>query len=290
VLSKIDGAMSGGLDPSTGDVSLDIPLRHRIYLGLAIDSPCPRCVAGACTGGQRNGLACTVDASDETFGDVSYDCPPSAAGNISGTGLLTNVEYTTGAASMPFGNTCDAPLGFLNCACGSCSLNTALTCNTTAECSAVFAGVCNRGTGNPRQPNGCDDLVCSPDVETGEGKCNAGPDDKFCDGFTSSNGAGIVQCLSNGDCDASDPACPGGDCGNCTITRTRNCFLDPIAAQGTPGETIVSVGCIGNTANAAVNGVLGWPGAYRVKQSLGTDLLCADGVTEYAPPGGSNCP
>jgi hypothetical protein len=87
-----------------------------------------------------------------------------------------------------------------------------------------------------------------------------------------------------------EPVCPGGACGTCTFRKNRDCFLALIVAQGVPAKTIVGEGCIGPTINSAVNNSTGWPGAYRVRQNLTADLLCADGVTPYYPPGGSNWP
>jgi len=39
-------------------------------------------IGGTCSGGQRNGLACTTDAINAAFGNVSYDCPPTTAANV----------------------------------------------------------------------------------------------------------------------------------------------------------------------------------------------------------------
>jgi len=46
-------------------------------------------------------VICSVDASDATFGDVSYDYPPSLGANISGAGVETTFDFSTGMLSMP---------------------------------------------------------------------------------------------------------------------------------------------------------------------------------------------
>jgi hypothetical protein len=293
VTTRLNGAMTGSLDPSTGAISLVVPARVNIFLGYSFASPCPQCVAGVCEGGDRDGLACSTDGEDATFGTVSYGCPPTSGSNVSGTGQTTTVEFTTGGASLPFGTACDPPFPpppAYACACGACSLDLNVACNSNADCTGI--GSCGSHPISFRAPNGCDDLTCSPDVETGEGYCAAGPLDKFCDGFVRSSGLGMIYCNDNADCDAAGPVCPGGDCGACSISKLRDCFLDPIVATGSPGERLVGVGCMGASSNSAVNASLGWPGAYRVRQNIGTggELLCSDGVTPYVPPGGSNCP
>jgi len=296
VTTRVDGTMSGSLDPATGAIDLHVPLRVNIYIGIAQAQPCPLCDAdtGTCDGGARNGLACTVDATDATFGSVSYDCPPSFGANITGVGLKTTVDYTTGSASLPFGTNCGGFLGAFDCACAVCSLDPSITCNSDSECALFGAGTCTAsgGAGGQRRPNNCDDLTCSPDLGAGlgEGTCLAGPVDKYCNGFVRSNGEGILPCIDDADCDAYGP-CPGGvSCGTCTLSKSRECFLDPIEAEGVPGAAIVGIGCVGATSNVAVNTAAGFPGAYRVKQKLSAELLCSDGVTAYEPPGGSNCP
>jgi hypothetical protein len=293
VVTQIAGSMSGGLDPVTGDVSLTIPALLRIYNGFNYNAPCPHCTGGLCEGGARNGLSCSVDATDATFGTVSYDCPPDPLSNLTGFGITTTAHFTTGTLSLPFALPCDAPLSAFDCACAVCSGDTSIACNSDTVCSAASAGTCSsHGAGVARYPNLCNDLVCSPDPGDGpnEGTCLAGPVDHFCDGWLRSNGEGLIYCIANVDCDAYGPVCPDGNCGSCTLSKNRDCFLDPIVAEGVPAKTLVGEGCIGPTGNAGINGAVGWPGAYRVRQNLAADLLCSDGVTPYYPPGGSNCP
>lgn len=342
VTTRIAGTISGSLNPDTGDVSLSVPIRGRIYFGYDLVQPCPVCVAGICNSGAREDLPCSVDGVDATVGGVSYDCPPDPGSNLSGQGLGTTLSYTTGPVSMPFGTKCDNP-PTADCACAACSTDSSIGCNsnsdclgarvcsgssqfsctvdancqgvdaspcntsiglcqkafgipctTNAQCTNVNVGTCSPSTctsnaGSPRAANACSSGICSPVAgEPGEGKC-AGQFDRFCDGFLRPNGSGMIHCSNNGDC--TGYTCPGGDCGDCTLDQERECFLNPITATGVPGQTIVGTGCFGGTGNPSVDAALGIPGAFRVRQNIAFDNgLCADGVTPFIPPGGSNCP
>jgi hypothetical protein len=205
---------------------------------------------------------------------LSLDCPPPALGNISGSGLNINLELTTGASTLPFSNACDSPLGFLDCACGQCSGNGALACRDDAECTLAGAGTCTSfGSGLARQPNGCNDGVCTG-IGGDKGTCLAGPSDNYCDGAVDADGNGFIQCSTDGDCAAVASVC-GGDCGECTLTQQRACFLDPIVAAGTPSTenpVLVSTFCLPPTSNAAINGVSGSPGPVRVTVDQLTQL------------------
>jgi len=286
VVNVVDGTMTGEVKPLAGELSLEVPLRVKIYLGEYLTQPCPTCDGGVCSGGDRAGLACTVDATDPTFGDVSYDCPPYFAYNVSGVGTRTAYRYSTGTASLPFGTTCDFSLD--KCACALCSNVPERVCNTNADCPIGW-GTCTASFPSvPRFANACYDTTCSPDVnEPTEGECLAGPIDHFCDGFVYPSGEGILRCVDNSDC---SPGLLGFDAGNCTLQKNRECFLDPIEAEGIPGKKVVGIGCFGGTGNSAMSAASGWPGAYRIQQHLSLDLLCSDGVTPFEPPGGLNCP
>jgi hypothetical protein len=295
VTTMINGAMTGSFDPATGDMSLALPVNIKIFSGLSQVAPCPLCVAGVCDGGTRNGLGCSPDATDPTFGPVSYDCPPAIGQNISGAGNSTTFNFTTGTQSIPFALACDPPLASRNCACSVCTGDVRIACNSDAECIAAAAGTCDLDVSGPaenRRPNNCNDLICSPDPSgaANEGKCLAGPSDSYCSGLVRANGDGILPCINNTDCTDFNFECPGNDCGTCSLTRVRDCFLDPIVAQGDPGHAMVGEGCLAITSNVGINAVCGWPGAYRIRQNITTDVFCSDGVTPFEPPGGSNCP
>ena len=79
-------------------------------------------------------------------------------------------------------------------------------------------------------------------------------------------------CTTNADCVALDEEC-GGDCGDCTLTQTRSCFVDPIAVSGvadTQTPLGVSTFCIPPTSNVGINEVSGLPGPSRTLIQLRT--------------------
>jgi hypothetical protein len=130
-----------------------------------------------------------------------------------------------------------------------------------------------------------------------EGQCPAanGPTDTYCDGVFRSNGEPYVTCNSNADCDATD--CGNGVgvglCGTCSLTRLRNCFLNPIYVFGKPDpETPVGVAafCIPKTANNGINDVAGLPGPARVKNATRAKTFCASLPSQEYVPGVGGCP
>ena len=92
----------------------------------------------------------------------------------------------------------------------------------------------------------------------GEAECADGPFDNNCVIDTQKG------CLTSADCPA-----PGDIC----QTKTRECFLDPIVAQGTHNTpvdgwsrpTFASVFCVPPTGSSAVNNVAGLPGPGRLQ-------------------------
>jgi hypothetical protein len=295
-LTPIEAPMTGSVDLSTGAASLDVGIRQRIGYGLEQTAICPVCDAGLCNGGARDGLPCSVDAVDESFGATSFDCPPTAGSNVTGQGAPIRLALSTGPSSLAFDLPCDAPLNGLACACSTCSLDNLIACNSDDECAAYGAGVCRTDGlhgGEARRPNSCSDQICTADSST-DGRCANDPDDLFCDGFLEANGSGVIACASNADCDALSGACPGnvdGNCGSCTVAQPRNCFLDPIVAAGSVEGTMAGAGCMPATSKSSLNTVYGIPGPYRVVQSFSLHRpYCLDGVTPFEEPGGSNCP
>ena len=123
VINKIGTELSGTANLATGSSNTTVNNTAYVYTGIAQDKPCPTCVAGLCSGGARNGGACTVDGTSAVFGDLSYDCMPTAVSNISGAGLKINLNLTDGVVSLPSLMPCDPPLGFLNCTCSTCTLD-----------------------------------------------------------------------------------------------------------------------------------------------------------------------
>jgi hypothetical protein len=276
--------ISGTADIELGSSTLDVDLKTLVHTGGTgtLTRPCPVCLGdidardgsrdGVCVGGNNDGDPCDSQAFDATFAPapsegLSLDCVPGTATNISGTGLTIGLNLTTGNSSLPFANPCDSPLGFLDCACGVCTGDSTQPCRDDSECASAAAGTCaSHGSGVNRQPNQCSDLTCTA-IGDDKGECQGGPLDRSCDGLVRANGDGFLKCLENADCDAISTLCPGNDCGDCSLTKLRPCFLDPIAAQGIadPDDPLlVSTFCIPPTNNAAINGTSGLPGPARV--------------------------
>lgn len=293
VVNKIGTELSGTANLATGESDTSVDNVAMVYTGLGQNRPCPTCESGACNGGARNGLACTVDGVSEVFGETSYDCPPAAAGNISGSGLKIGLDLTDDAVSLPFALPCDPPLGALDCSCSTCTGDNTIGCNSDAECAAAAAGTCRTDGlhgGAGRVPNGCGDGTCEPAALGSEEGICTGEDDLFCDGFLKANGEGIITCAVDADCDALDASCPGGDCGTCTLAQTKKCFLDPIDADGTPGTegaVLVSTFCSAPTSSGAVNAAAGTPGPSRLSLDFEFFGRCAD--DSPWGPGGANC-
>lgn len=291
VTNIIKQELVGSGDAGRGTSMTEVKDIAKVFLGISQTAPCPTCTGatvganGICNGGQRNGLACETSAVSPAFGNVSYDCPPELAKNATGAGLELRFSLTSGSVSLPFGDACDSPLDALNCACGACSLNPLIPCQTDDDCLGF--GTCNNAGGPARQPNACSDLNCSFDADAGpgEGSCDAGPTDRFCDGALKGNGDGFVTCASNADCAASVG-------GTCSLSKRRPCFLDPIAATGvagTEGAELVTVFCSGPTTAPGVNAAGGIPGPTRLRLDLDYTTYCPDRLTHYEF-NGANCP
>jgi len=287
VINKIASELVGNANIATGESDTDVSNVAYVYTGLGQDRPCPTCESGLCNGGARNGLSCTVDGTNEVFGPVSYDCMPTAASNISGSGLKIDLSLTDGSVNLPAALPCDPPLGALSCTCSTCTLDNSIGCNSDADCAAVAAGTCRTDGGHggaPRVPNGCGDGTCES-AGGGEGIC-AGENDLFCDGFLKANGEGILPCFVDADCGTY--GVPGA--GNCTEATQRKCFQYPVTATGTPGSEgaeLVSTFCSAPTSSGGVNSAAGTPGPSRVKLDFEFFGRCADGSPWG--PGGANC-
>jgi hypothetical protein len=306
-INRLVADLTGTSDPDAGEGEIAITLRTRVFLGVnGLSQPCALCVndatpfddvkSGTCVGGTSDGLSCDIQGYSPSFAPpgtcaagpdlgnactsdadcdasvcaltngLSLDCTASQLSNISGEGLFIPLELTTGSTSLAFENSCDSPLEALDCACGQCSGNAALPCRNDGECAAALAGSCTAiGSGVNRVPNQCANGTCSPAGDD-KGTCLAGPNDTFCDGAVDAQGRGYIGCANNADCATVSSVC-GGDCGNCTDSRQRGCFLDPIVDQGIPdteNPIRVSTFCLGPTNNDAINGVSGTPGPVRV--------------------------
>lgn len=287
-----------------GEYDVLTSTRALVHTGGTQTRPCPTCNAdanprsgdnagGTCSGGPRNGQPCDEDAEHSVFGPTSFDCPPNPGSNVTGSGLGLSLQFSSGiksiTAAIPTGTFCASGA----CHCSVCSGDNAVGCSVDADCSIFGAGTCgaNLGLQNPSQ-NTCTTSCSADPANPGMGICD-GPDDNFCSGVTKANGGGIITCNVDGDCDALDASCPGGDCGTCSLATTRSCFLPLVSATGTPGifnSEGVSAFCSGLTGNTGVNSAGGLPGPGRVTLDFDFNVWCDGSTTNrFQLPMGSNC-
>ncbi len=105
---------------------------------------------GTCSGGVNTGLSCDASATNATFpartsggvaqlpggGSYSLDCMPSDGANVSGTGLVIDLEQSTGTSTLPSTLDCDAAgAGTDLCPCLQCSKDKTRGCSTDAQCA-----------------------------------------------------------------------------------------------------------------------------------------------------------
>ncbi len=204
-------------------------------------------------------------------------------------------SVVTSAACTSNGDCTTANAGTCNQGIGRCSGAFSLRCTLDSDCQGVDGGVCNASTcssvggGLSVQPNQCSDGACI-DQGGGEGACNVSPNDRTCDAVVRPNGEGILGCGSNADCAASVIGIAGG---NCTLSKRRECFLDPIVAEGVADPDFpiaAAVFCIPPTASSGINGVAGLPGPGRVVNQQQSILFCAEDPDSTYTPGVGGCP
>ncbi|MCC6764336.1 MAG: hypothetical protein IT293_06705, partial [Deltaproteobacteria bacterium] len=155
VVNQFNGAVSGTANVETGYAVTSANLTARVYNGIAIDNPCPRCVGdgafndgtagGTCDGGARVGLACDSNGdvpARPDFGRTSLDCPPNPAGIIATLPIdlsnKTDVVAKTLTGASP---NCTNSAGN-KCLCDTCNNAAATPCDDNADCTLVGATVC----------------------------------------------------------------------------------------------------------------------------------------------------
>jgi hypothetical protein len=235
VTNRVDGAITGTANPDTGSGASTANLISAVFTGLTVDQPCPRCSgagfnqAGTCSGGDRNGLACTVHGTSAQFGNTSLDCPPTAGANIGNLSIALNP--TTGTSTLSPSKTCTSiPFNGKACYCQG-----------------------------QKQANACDDAICTDPNGTG-GTCTGGPFDQFCSIQT------FRGCLSDADCPAGAGNCQGaptvrpcsGQTDSTTFAITN--AMKRVGTASPTNPTLASTFCIAATSSGAVNAAGGLPG------------------------------
>ncbi len=249
--NRIAGPVTGTLSPELGAGTSNLPIVASIFTGITIDQPCPTCSGatlestGTCSGGDRDGMPCTVHGTTSAFGNVSFDCPAASGGNIGN--FDVPLDLTTGTRELP----------------------------ATSTCTGVAGGAC--WCPGQDRPNACDDGVCTVGAD-GEGTCMTGPTDELCQLDT------FRSCASNADCPRTGDSCRTKlrDCLGATdqsgapsasISRTGT------PSQGTP--TLVSAYCLGATSSPAVNTAAGLPGPGALRLPT---VICIDASCPSVPP------
>jgi len=148
VLNQFNGPISGTVNVESGEAVTTVLLTSRVFVGIAIDTPCPTCdgdptinddvQGGTCTGGARNGLACDANgtvAGRPDFAATSLDCP-----QISGA-LIATLPINLSSATAPYATslTPDSPLCGPSapgefCLCSTCNNGNAEPCTANADC------------------------------------------------------------------------------------------------------------------------------------------------------------
>jgi len=289
--------VTGTANIESGEGSLNVKLLTSVFSGENYSTqPCPLCrfdriakdgvKEGTCLGGSHDGDPCDVQGFDLTFArrdldtltspeGPSLDCPP-----INGKGignLKIDLPLTTGQSSKFAQDPCEDPNQGMMCYCGVCQNGVgADACDNDQDCDLLDNGIDDdsdqcaaAAPGAKRLPNNCVGQACEAvGVNTDTGLCSVATDsDRYCDGAVRANGRGIIKCSADSGCDtysATPGTCDGNDCGNCSISQTRSCFLDTIIVQGRPDtERPVLAGtfCLPPSPGSdAVNSVTGTPG------------------------------
>ena len=89
----------GVADLTAMTTTLAVSLSSRLYLTGNASSPCPLCVSGTCTAGERAGLSCSPIGTKGT----TLDCPPSS-GQFLGVLPVALAPTTSGTATLPAPN------------------------------------------------------------------------------------------------------------------------------------------------------------------------------------------
>jgi hypothetical protein len=183
-----------GSTGAIGTYDVTTETRALVHTGLGVARPCPICgpvgtplgATSTCQGGDRDTLACTVNAVHPRFGPSSFDCPPAIATNISGDGLRLALQFKSGTATITAGQ----PVSKTTCSKGTSS---GIACTLDAECSG---GACAGGP-NIRE-------VCTTDVDCPGSTCTPATCDPVCASGTCHcsvcSGDDLVGCSTDQEC------------------------------------------------------------------------------------------
>jgi hypothetical protein len=294
VVNQFNGAISGTANVESGDASTTAFLTARVYNGIAVDNPCPRCsdagpindtvTTGTCDGGPRQGFAC--DANGEVpnrsdFGRTSLDCPPNPAGIIATLPIdlsskTSTVVKTLSAASPNCGNAAGN-----KCLCDTCNNAAAQVCDDNSDCpdppGAVYGPICGgrRCVAGTNVGAACANNTECPGAATACGKVGEPTKPSGCSDNTTDFG------FPNNHFDCAEGATPGvGECqagpndANCTVASGH-------AQRGCLGDDECG-GAAGSCASAPRKCFLTGGGTFTANGDRGSDTLTAIGMAD--PP------
>lgn len=273
VVNFFEGDLGGTVERGPGAATLDFALRTRIFSGIAVGKPCPRCgppdedpAVGqqfTCSGGPSNGAACVVDAVSELYGGTSFDCPPENSANITGQGLVYRFpETTTGTTSR------------------------------TAQLPCKQFGF----TKNPLDPTS--NPKCTDKRAAADPVCASNADCRRCSGATDTPCGNNTDCAGKGTClEAPDQPVTCGDwchCGFCSIETTRPCFENRDCPEGQSCKVGTGSGTMPNSPQQKPNdcsgdGFICGTGDDEVCESSSTGSCSLQPYRFCNPAGGNTC-
>jgi hypothetical protein len=263
VENTFSGTLTGTANLVTGDSTGAAALTSRVFNGIVLSHPCPRCIGdltppndgvknGTCEAGGLKSAGAACDASGSSpntqFGTTSLDCPPNPDGVIAT--LPIDLSNTTGtkartlSASNP---NCRAPAfagatcggGQCKCQCDTCNNAAATPCSTNADCTAVGATIC----GGKRCVGGSNiGAACTAQSECPGGACTVPGQTTQANACSDQICSPTNTCVggTNTDADCSNASeCPGG---SCAAGNKGTCAGGPSDLYCGPTETFRSCG------------------------------------------------
>jgi hypothetical protein len=261
VTNFFESPLAGSFDSNTGEVHLSTLVRSRVYLGLTLYKPCPRCGAPdqdpeigdefTCDGGPRNGDSCIVHAVTSDFGGTSFDCPTPPIGDFSPFEIVNQLdEITTGTTTKQAGLPCKGfgfqgnptvpgsnpkcldrytsgdPVCTSNTDCLRCSADIATDCASNDDCTGK--GYCAEA---PDQPVTCGFWChcgfCNDDPNLPCFQTSDCPEGKKCQMGTGSGTQRNSPQARPNDCSSDKFICGGTSDGECATTETGTCSDQP---------------------------------------------------------------
>ena len=308
--SQTKGPITGTVNVDSGEASFAGPWMFTVSRGTIVDHPCPRCVAGMCDGGERDGQPCTANGSSARYGDVlSLDCPPEAQLRIGLSAAI--VPFATGTQTRTLSSASPQCTAFghqsRRCFCDTCDDAAAEPCFADADCPA--GGTCGglrclvgsaAATGTPCTVEGQNtDPVCG---QVGSGACNgtscvAGPHqgqacefDDECGGICGVPGIPTApsSCTHDGLCNpnpSDTDSINEGQCSqapdesHCSIQPFHHCVVDadcnpPSCPSCTSGQTCVFERLECFTGNGVIGGSISAGGVASTTAPTFGGLFC----------------